>query len=79
MLERGYYDARLAIYVDSIGSFCVGDGGLLDSGMRRFGGEDYWCSSPVGCGGDVHDTRHIHACVDVGKSREVLEEDLSDC
>ena len=57
----------------------MGDGGLLDGGRRRFGGEDYWCSSPVGWGGDVHDTRHIRECVDVGKSREVLEEDLSDC
>ena len=50
----------------------MGDGGLLDGGMRRFGSGDCWCSSPVGCGGNIHDTRHIRACVDVGKSREIL-------
>ena len=44
-----------------------------------FGSEDYWCSSPVGYGGNFRNTRHIHACVDVGKSREILEEDLSNC
>ena len=44
-----------------------------------FGSEDYWCSNPVGYGGNVHNTRHIRECVDVGKSREILEEDLSNC
>jgi len=48
---------------DGVGSFCMGDGGLLDGGRRRFGGEDYWCSSPVWCGGNVHDTRHIQECM----------------
>jgi hypothetical protein len=62
-LERGYYGAWLAICVDGVGGFCVGDSGLFDGGMKHFGGEDYWCSSLVGYGGNVHNTRHIHECM----------------
>lgn len=41
----------------------MGNSSLLNGGMKRFGGEDYWYSNPVGYGGNVHNTHHIHACM----------------
>jgi len=67
-----YVLMALGVFVWAMRSSWWWKGGVL-------GARTSWCSSPVGCGGDVHDTRHIRACVDVGKSREVLEEDLGDC
>ena len=61
----------LGVFVLAMAVFLMVEGSI-------FGSEDYWCSNPVEYGGNVHNIHHIHACVDVGKSREILEEDLSD-
>ena len=46
----------LGAFVWAMAVFLMVEGGVL-------GGEDYWRSSPVGCGVNVHDTRHIHECM----------------
>ena len=55
----------------------MGNSSLFDGGGKHFGREDYWYSNPVGDGRNVHNTYHIHACIDVEKSQEILEGDLN--
>ena len=55
----------------------MGNSSLFDGRRKHFGREDYWYSNPVGDGGNVHNTYHIHAYIDFGKSREILEGNLN--
>lgn len=78
LISKGHgQNEKLAICVDSVGGFCMGDSSLLDGRGKYFGREDYWYSNPVGDGRNVRNTYHVHACVDVGKSREILKGNLN--
>jgi len=46
---------------------------LSDDRRKCFGREDYWHSSPVGAGGNVHNNYYIHVCVDIGEIQEIFE------
>ena len=75
--KRHDQNEKLTICIDSVGGFCMGDSSLLDGRRKRFGREDYWYSNPVGDCRNVRNTYHIHACVDVEKSREILKGNLN--
>ena len=45
-MEGMSLDEKLAICIDSTGSPCMGDSGLLDGGRKHSGREDYWYSHP---------------------------------
>ena len=66
---------KLAICVDSVGGFCMGDSSLLDGRGKYFGREDYWYSNPVGDGRNVHNNYHIHAYIDVTEIQEIFDID----
>jgi len=55
----------------------MGNSSLFDGRGKYFGREDYWYSNPVWNGRNVHNTYHIHACIDVGKSQENLKGNLN--
>ena len=55
----------------------MGNSSLSDDRRKHFGREDYWHSNPAGAGGNVHNTYHIHACVDIGEIQEILEGNLN--
>jgi len=43
---------------------------LFDGRREHSGRGDYWYSNFVGDSRNVHNTFHIHACIDVGESQE---------
>jgi len=55
----------------------MGNSSLLNGRGKCFGREDYGYSNPVGDGRNVHNTYHIHACIDVEKSQGILEGNLN--